>query len=144
MLKMLREEIKAWGHGNVVARHKTTLEITKESHLTERGDCIIAVSADRGMRDFSKEFRDKLRDVNTRLMMKLACGGLEETVIAYGHPDLSFSNPEEMVVRKSNFICSRTLAIKADKASCDLDRRFIEELMRGNRVYIELVIKSMR
>lgn len=139
---MLIEKIKAKGHENITARHRTTMEITAESHLTERGDCIIAVSADRGMPNFSNEFKERLRNENTRLKIKLTCAGLEEILIAYGHPDLTFKNPNEMVIRRSKFICNRTLAIKADKASYDLDRKFVEKLKKCNDVEIELIIKS--
>ena len=33
-----------------------------------------------------------------------------------------------MVVRKSNYVCSRTLAVKADKASADLSRSLVQKL----------------
>ncbi|HDI72798.1 MAG: DUF371 domain-containing protein [Candidatus Altiarchaeales archaeon] len=139
---MLIEKIKAKGHENITARHRTTIEITREKHLTQRGDCIIAVSADRGMPDLSNEFKERLRNENTKLKIKLTCSDSEEILIAYGHPNLTFKNPDEMVIRKSNFICDRTLAIKADKASYDLNRKFVEKLKKCNDVEIELIIKS--
>ncbi|RLF17024.1 MAG: DUF371 domain-containing protein, partial [Thermoprotei archaeon] len=36
------EEIIAWGHPNIRALHRSTMEITKEPYVTPRGDCIIA------------------------------------------------------------------------------------------------------
>jgi hypothetical protein len=39
------EKIEAWGHPNVSANNRTTFEVTKEDHLTRRGDCIIAINA---------------------------------------------------------------------------------------------------
>ncbi len=36
----------AQGHPNILATHKTTLEITKDTEVTGEGGCIIAVKAD--------------------------------------------------------------------------------------------------
>lgn len=41
------EEVTAHGHRNIFATNKKTFEMTKEPHLTERGDCIVAVAADK-------------------------------------------------------------------------------------------------
>jgi uncharacterized protein len=137
---MLKETIRAKGHPNVTARHRTTFEITKESHLTLQGDCIIAVCADRGLTDFSEEFRKALKSEDALLEIKMVCCGIEEKVLSRGHPDLSFTNHEEMVVRKSVFTCGRTLSIGADRASCDLGRDFIRKLSEGNPLSVELTI----
>ena len=45
-----------------------------------------------------------------------------------------------MVVRKSRFTCERTLAISADKAACDLDRKLIERIKEGREVLITLEV----
>ena len=124
----------------MTARHKTTFEITKESRLTLQGDCIIAVCAERGLTDFSDEFRAALRKEDSLLDIRMTCGGIEERAVARGHPDLSLTNPEEMVVRKSAYACGRTLAVGADKASCDLRRDFVKKLREGNDLYVELTI----
>jgi hypothetical protein len=137
---MLRETIHAMGHPNVTARHRTTFEITKESHLTPQGDCIIAVCADRGLTDFSEEFRNALKREDAILEIRMICCGLEEKIISRGHPDLSFTDHEEMVVRKSAFTCGRTLSVGADKASCDLRRDFVKKLSEGNPLSVELTI----
>ena len=150
-LKMLAEKIKAKGHINVTARHKTTLEITTDNHLTLQGDCIIAISANRSLPDLSSEFREKMKDKNSRLEITLMClkgngdvavdeNAAHEKIIAYGHPDITLTHPTDMVVRKSRFVCSRTLAILADKAAIDLNREFIEKLRNGGRVTVELNI----
>ncbi len=137
---MLSEKIHASGHPNVSARHRTTFEITKENHLTPQGDCIIAISADKGLTDLSSEFRAALKNEKTILEIKMSCGGIEENITAHGHPDLSFASHEEMVVRKSLFTCGRTLAVGADKASCDLRRDFVKKLGEGKPLTVELTI----
>jgi hypothetical protein len=124
----LKEIILAKGHRNILATHPTTLEFTKEDDVSRRGDCIIAVSADKAMPDLSAEFRERLRRENSRLTILFEAGGITETVNASGSAHLSLVHPTEMVVRKSNYICSRTLAVKADKASVDLSRSLVQKL----------------
>lgn len=137
---MSTEKIKAQGHENVTAKHETTFEITKEDYLTKRGDCIIGIKADKSMRDFSEEFKRKLRKKNTKLEIILCCDNIKEKIIAYGHPKLSFKHSQDMVVRKSNFICDRTLAIKADKSARELKRELIEKLKQGKELQVKLKI----
>ena len=36
----------AYGHENVKATHKNTIEFTKEKELTPQGDCILGVNSD--------------------------------------------------------------------------------------------------
>lgn len=134
--------INACGHINVTARHRTTLEFTKEDHLTPQGDCIVAICADKGFPDFSPEFKAALKNEKTRLIMRLTCEGLEERITAYGHPNLTFTSPHEMVVRKSDYVCGRTLAIRADKAACDLNRSLVKKIHEGKPVTIELSLEE--
>ncbi len=133
------EEIAASGHSNVTAKHKTTLEFTKDSHLTLRGDCIVAVNADKCFSDFSDGFIEKLRNRDSRLELKIKCNNAEDIVNARGHESLTLTHPKDMVVRKSNFICERTLGIKSDKAAIDLDRKLVEELKKKGEV--EIILK---
>ncbi|MEM2947706.1 MAG: DUF371 domain-containing protein [Candidatus Bathyarchaeia archaeon] len=122
------EVITAFGHENIRASHTTTLEITKEKELTVRGDCIIAVSADKGLLDLKPEFRNFIRNENARLTIFIDASGLTDVVEAFGSPKLIFSHPADMVVRKSGYVCGRTLAIHANKAACDLSRALVKKL----------------
>jgi hypothetical protein len=38
------------------------------------------------------------------------------------------THPADMVIRKSDYVCSRTLAINADKAAFDLPKRIVDKL----------------
>jgi len=122
------ELISARGHRNVQSTNKTTLEITKENHLTKRGDCIIAVGATKGAADLNRRFKAVARSRGARLTIKIEADGEEETVKAWGSPKLLFTHLTDLVVRKSDYVCGRTLAIKADKAACDLSRKLVEKL----------------
>ena len=130
----LTELIIAHGHKNVKATHKSTFEITKDEELSDRGDCIIAVSADKGLFDLKPKFKELLRRENARLTIVIDAGGVAEIVKAFGSPRLSLSHPTDIVVRKSDYICHRTLAVKADKAACDLSRVLVGKLKNPKQV----------
>lgn len=139
---MVTEKITASGHVNVSARHDTSLEVTREGYLTPRGDCIIAVSADKAFPELSEGFKKALRRDGAVLEITISCGGLTDKVIAYGSRDLQLSHPTDLVVRKSFFICERTLAIKADKAAIDLSRELAGKLKGELPVLIELRVRD--
>jgi hypothetical protein len=137
----IAETIQAYGHRNIQATHKTTLEIMKELHLTKKGDCIIAVSANKALADLSSRFKENLRKENAKLTILIQAGEIIETVRAHGSPKLVLTHPTDMVVRKSNYVCSRTLAINADKAAHDLSKKLVKKLKDSKqRVKITLAI----
>lgn len=139
---VVSETVKAFGHNNVRSQHETTLEFTKENHLTPQGDCIIAIGADKGMSELSENFKMLMRNYNTMLDISIECDGVHDEVKAYGHPDLSFTHPTDMVVRKSMFICDRTLAVRANKSASDLKRELVEKLnVGGNPVTVRLTAR---
>jgi len=137
------EQITAYGHVNIKATNKTTFEVTKETHLTPRGDCIVAVNATKGAADLSPEFKTIASRQHARITIKLEVEGKTETVKASGHPALSFTHPTDLVVRKSDYVCNRTLAIRADKAACDFSRSLVEKLRNPQRkVLITLIAEA--
>jgi hypothetical protein len=124
----ITEVIFAHGHGNIRATHESTFEITKENELSKKGDCIIGVSADKAVADLNPEFKGSLRNENAKMTMLIEAGGIVEAVNAFVSRRLTLTHPTDIVVRKSSYVCSRTLAIKADKAACDLSRKLVERL----------------
>ncbi len=139
----VKEVIHAYGHENVQATHRSTLEITRESHLTREGDCIIAVSADKALVDLGEELRKGMLNENARVTILIEAGNVMETVLAQGSPQLLLTHPSDMVVRKSSHICDRTLAVKADKAACDLSRKFAQKLRSPRqKVKITLTVRT--
>ncbi|WP_018154633.1 MULTISPECIES: DUF371 domain-containing protein [Methanothermococcus] len=129
--------IYAKGHPNVQSTHKTTLEITKEDYLTPTGDCIIGICADKSMIDFSEEFKNELRK-SDKIIVEIIVGDLKETIIGKGHKDLILNHPTDIVIRKSNFICPRTLMIEADKSAKDLNREIVERLKNGDELIFRI------
>jgi len=128
------EFITARGHENIQGTHKTTFEFTKDLELTKRGDCIIAVSADKAVVDLNPSFKEALRKENARLSILIAAGEVRELVRASGSRRLRLTHPTDMVIRKSEFVCDRTLAIRADKAASDLSRDLVEKLKNPKQV----------
>jgi len=138
----ITEIIFAFGHNSIQATHKSTLEITKEAELSERGNCIIAVSADKAITDLNSQFKKSLRKENAKITIMIEVGDVVEVVNALGSTGLILTHPTDMVVRKSNYICNRTLAIQADKAACDLSRKLMEKLENPKqKVKITLTVK---
>jgi hypothetical protein len=139
---MATEVVNAFGHRNIKATHKTTFEITKERELSVRGDCIIAVSADKGFPDFRPEFKELLRMDGAKLKVQIKVDGIVETVSAFGSSRLILAHPTNLVVRKSEYICGRTLAIRADKAARDFSRDLVARLQNpAQRVQIFLTVE---
>jgi hypothetical protein len=137
----VKEVILARGHKNILATHKTTLEITKEANLSKRGNCVIAVSADKALDDLSFEFKENLRKEDSKVTVLIEAGKVTEKINASGNSSLILTHPRDIVVRKSKYICSRTLAIKADKAACDMSRTLVEKLRSPQqRVKITLTL----
>jgi hypothetical protein len=139
-LKILKDEVFANGHKNISATHLTTLEITKEIHLSRRGDCIIAVAADKSLNDLSEEFKESLRKPGAKLTLTIEANGITAQINAYGSPKLTLTHPSDMVVRKSSYIDDRTLAVNADKAAADLPRKLVEEL-RNSKQKVRIILR---
>ena len=134
-------KIKAKGHENVLSLHKSTFEITKDKDLSLAGDCIIGLDIDKSMEDFPDEFKEKLANEDTKVIVELKTPNASDTIEGYGHHDLTLSHPTDIVCRKSTFVCSRTLMIKSNKAAIDLNRDLIKDLANGESmdVNIELI-----
>jgi len=127
------------GHPNIRATHKTTFEITKETHLTSRGDCIIGVSADKGLADLNQELKQIIRSENSVIFVLLVDElGEYDLVIGRGDPRLELSDEKRIVVRKSTYVSRNTLAVLSSKSAADLKRSLIKNLKEGinARAYI--------
>lgn len=124
----MAERIIAHGHRNVTGRHRTTLEVTKDEEISKKADCIIGVRADKGLKDLSEVFKSRAKSSHATIGVTIIVGDLQEKITGKGHPKLTFSHETDMVIRKSAFICERTLMIKADKSAREIGREMIERL----------------
>jgi hypothetical protein len=112
----------------VRALHPTTIEVTMEEHLTERGDCIIGVGADRVCLGLNEELRKALSTTGSKVTLRILVAGQSFEVRCRGDRRLLLTNAEEIVVRKSDYVDGRTLAVGADYAAVDIPRRIVERL----------------
>ncbi len=136
-----RELVHCMGHPNISALHPTTFEITRDMKLTPAGDCVIGVNADRGAIDLSSSFRSLLAREGSTIVTRLCCGDLCVEVRAEGSPELTLDHPRDLVWRKSNFTCGRTIGIHADYTASTLPRELIERLSAGEEMQVELIVE---
>jgi len=137
------EVILGRGHENITSTNRTTFEITKETHLTRQGDCIIAVGSSKGADGLSDRFKKLAQKESAKITITFQVDDEVEVVNARGSPHLSLTHATDLVVRKSDYVCSRTLAIKADKAAKDFSRTLVEKLRNPKqRVEITLTAES--
>lgn len=129
----MEEEISFYGHPNITALHEMTIEITKAENLTPRGDCIIGVNASKACYDLSDALKRRLREESSIVMMSIMVNGKKCDLQAYGGPALLLTNKHDIVIRKSRFVCPRTLAIRCDKASNNIPKDMVQMLKDPTR-----------
>jgi len=133
------ETLKAHGHAAVRATHPTTLQFTKEEWLTPRGDCIVAVGSSKGAVNLSRAFKKIAQNSRSRITVVLKVGGTMEVIKGYGDPKLGLSHSTDIVIRKSNYVCPRTLMVRADRSASDLSRETVSKLKEPeSQVFIKI------
>jgi uncharacterized protein len=125
---MILEEIGFSGHEMVTATHPTTIEITTERWLTPRGDCVIGVGADKGLAQLSPRTREAIAADGSEVRLTIVAPGGEFGVTASGSRLLPLESRDAVVIRRSDFVCGRTLAIRADAAARDIPREIVRSL----------------
>ncbi|WP_305513142.1 DUF371 domain-containing protein [Methanobrevibacter sp. V14] len=133
-------KLKSKGHKNVTSLHKSTFEITKDAEIGPTADCIIGTGADSSMLNFPQEFKDKIANSNTKIKVILDTENGHDEINGYGHEDLTLTHQTDIVCRTSDYTCSRTLMIRADKAACDLDSNLIEDLKNEKIMEISIIL----
>lgn len=119
---------RAKGHGNILATHASTFEVTMEPHLTQQGDCIIAVNSTHTARHLNFILGDALRQPNSQIHTTLSVGDTVELVKGHGSPHLPLSSTTSIVWRTSGHIDERTIAIHCDKSAKNINRIMVEML----------------
>ena len=135
----LTETFLARGHGNILALHETTVMTTREAHLSRRGDCVVAVSAEKGLSDLSTEIKEAARRPGAIIILTMRVGGEAFEVKGMGHPSLTYADPNDMVARKSGYVCDRTLMVHSDRAACDMPRTIVDKL-RDSNALVEIIV----
>jgi hypothetical protein len=125
------ETIDFYGHPLIRATHKTTFEITKEEKISLKGDCIIGVKANKSCKDLDDRLK-RLITNDVPIKITIHVGKYVFEVNGKGHPSLTLTDDKDIVVRKSSYVCPRTLAIKSDKSAADIPREMIFMLNDSN------------
>jgi hypothetical protein len=129
----IQDEIAFYGHPNVRSNHLKSIEVTKAQTLSIRGDCIIGVKADKACSDLKSDLKKML--LKPGLVIKIEVFVGDSTFVMRAHSDtrLLLSDSHDLVIRRSNFICPRTVAISCDKAASDIPRK-MTHLLRDPQV----------
>ena len=122
----------SFGHPNITAKHKNTIEFTKDKELSLKGDCIIGVNSDFDLKEIKKLIKD-----SKRIKIVIKVEGISEEINCEVNP--GFDDDKEIVIRKGEFVSKRTLGIRADKACSDFSEEFINKLnQEGRKIEVTL------
>lgn len=127
------DSIKFYGHPLIQATHKTTFEITKDEEISKRGTCIIGVRANKACKDLNEKIKAALRSSKAIIQIELIVNNEVFKTFAFGNPLLTLEDDRDIVVRKSDYICNRTLAIKCKTAAKDIPRSIIDKLKDSSK-----------
>lgn len=134
ILSKIHYKFNAYGHPNILATHKTTLEFTKDKEVSLKGDCIVGVKADFNLKKLS-EFIKKIKKNKVTITIETSNKKIKETINA--ELNTNFKSSKEFVIRKTNFVSERTFVISSNKAAFDLNRHLIDFLKeKGNKINI--------
>ncbi len=125
---MVQDQVTFYGHPNIRSLHAKTIEITKDEHLTPRGDCIIGVKANKACADLDQSLKHRLRSNSSVVKIEIIVGDESFLISARGDQRLSMFNAHDIVIRKTNFVCPRTMSVLCDKASSDMPRKLVNML----------------
>ena len=133
-------QFNAFGHPNMLATHKTTLEFTKDENLSLKGDCIVGVNADFEPEKI-KKFIKGCRNGRIKIIIQSEDKSITEIVEAELNPN--FCDENEIVIRKADFSSGRTLAIRSNKAAFNLKRDLIVYLKaKKNKLVVTIKAKK--
>src|ERR671917_732577 len=125
---MVQDEVTFYGHPNIQSLHAKTIEITKDEHLTLRGDCIIGVKANKACADLDESFKHRLKSNSAVVRIEIMVGDKSLLITGRGDERISMLNAHDIVVRRTNFVCPRTMSVLCDTASSDVPRKVVKML----------------
>lgn len=127
------------GHEHISAKHPTTFEITKENYLTPQGNCIIGVCSSKACDDLLPEVKNNLKMDNAKVVLTIEVSNEIFKIFAKGSSKLLLIDKKSIVVRKSDYICPRTLAIKSTASAKDFPRNLIKLLQKKENEGIMII-----
>ena len=121
-------EIPFYGHENIRSLHPKTIEITTQPNLTLNGDCIIGVKANCACNDISERLKSLLQNSKSEISCTILVKELKFKIKGKGSEKLTLTNPHDIVIRTSSFVCPRTLATNCDAAANTIPRQMVKLL----------------
>ena len=163
----MKYSFSCYGHENIIAKHKTTLEFTKDSELSSEGDCIVGVKADFSLEEVKKFIKtisnnrkitiiigiinsesdnnknNPIKKIDTNNKTNKIENNSKNKIIGKINAKINpnFNSDKEMVIRKSDFISERTFAINADKAAFELDKGLVG-FLEGKENKIKVIVEG--
>lgn len=125
---MVQDEVTFYGHPNVRSLHSKSIEITKDGYLTPKGDCIIGIKANKACTDLEESIRRGLKSSSAIVKIEVIVGDKSFIIKGRGDERLTMLNPHDIVIRRTNFVCPRTMSVLCDKASSDMPRELVRLL----------------
>jgi hypothetical protein len=125
---MVQDEVTFYGHTNIQSLHAKTIEITKDEHLTPKGDCIIGVKANKACADLDESLKHRLKSNSAVVRIEIMIGDDSFNIKGRGDERLSLLNVQDIVIRRTNFVCPRTMSVLCDGASSDVPRKLVKML----------------
>ena len=128
------EKIFAYGHENILCTHTTTIELTKESYITNKGDCILGINASKSCVDLNPILKRNIKN-EKKIMVSIRIGNLIDSFYGFGNKYLTLLDKQNLVFRKSEYICDRTVLINCTKSSSDINRKLIKRLNNSRTIF---------
>lgn len=132
----------AKGHYNVTSKHRTTFEVTQDIDMGLRADCIVGIASIASLNDVPYNMKETIRNENVEIRIILETENAKDSITGHGHPALTLDHPTDIVCRKSDYTCSRTLMIGADKAAVDLNSDLVEDLRSGKTLEVTIIVNT--
>lgn len=111
----------AFGHNNILALHKNTIEFTKDSEVSLQGDCILGVGCDFDLGELKKFIAGK-----EKFTVEISVDGVNDSFECLVNP--LFDDSQEMVFRLGEFKSVRTLGLRSTKAAKHINRKIVEKM----------------
>lgn len=89
---------------------------------------MVGVNASKACSDLSDAFKRRLKEENSLVKMSLIVGEHVYSFTAYGSSSLILTDRHDVVIRKSKFVCPRTIAIRCSKASSNIPKNIVQLL----------------
>jgi uncharacterized protein len=133
---MVQDEVTFWGHPNVQSLHSKTIEITKHDCLTLRGDCIIGVRANKACCDLDKTLRRRLCSNDSVVKIEIMVANESFVISGSGDERFTLQDSHDIVIRKTSFVCPRTMSVKCNSASSEVPRKIVRMLQNAETMGI--------